>query len=241
MTEINTNSNPATGRRAAAVIAGSALTLSTLALGAPAAFADESQKSQEAQETQATDSNGEEQWVEIHTDVQAAHAGDTFNVSGTGFNPNSEIEVRIPGEHSVMARTDENGDVTSEVTIPKDFEDDVFVLTVKNVETGVVAYQEFQVLEDQEPDLVLDDEVAPGEELHMSGSNFTQGGYVTLGWGSDPKVTEDTRIRADNNGNLSTSITIPEDAEAGDYTFNAVDEDSGEDDIEKISVVDDDG
>src|SRR5699024_9468830 len=46
MAESN-NSNPTTGRRAASVITGSALALSTVAFGAPAAFADGDQKPEE--------------------------------------------------------------------------------------------------------------------------------------------------------------------------------------------------
>lgn len=250
MAEVNYNSNPTNGRRAAAVIAGSALTLSTVAFGAPAAFADNDHDPQLATEAQTTegDKNTEENQLEVTPDVKKAHAGETFTVTGSGFTPDSAVQLAMGNELVVDAQADENGEFTAEVTIPEQFEDGSYDLAVSDVETGEVTYADFKVLDDDnrddhedgddrevDPDVELEsDDVAPGEPLQVSGEDFTPGGVVNLSWNPEQNIA------ADEKGNISTEFFVPEDAEEGEYELVVTDETTGHQETEEFTVETDD-
>lgn len=254
MTEINdNNSKPNKSRRAAAVIAGSALTLSTAAFGVPAAFADGDHTPQLATEDQATEGakNTEENQLEVAPNVNKIHAGETVTVSGSGFTPNSNVQLAVGSEFVVDAQADENGDLAAEVTIPEEFEDGSYDLAVSDVETGEVTYADLKVLDDDDreegddwddeddrnegPEVEMEsDDIEPGETLQISGEDFTANGNVTLSWNSEQNTA------ADEHGNISTEIFVPEDAEEGSYEVVVTDQATGQQETEDFTVEVDD-
>lgn len=242
MTEIN-NAKPTKGRRAAAAIAGSALTLSSVAFGAPAAFAADNQ--QQTQETQTahheqSEVAGKLQITPSSTEVQA---GDSFMVQGTGFAPNDDVQLRVGNEILANEHADANGEIAVEVDIPDDFEPGTHSLAAINYGGGNAAYADFEVLEksdepEVDPDVdIASDELAPGDELEASGEGFTPEGEVRFSVHKDDKTFERV-VTADENGDVSNSMTIPEDTENGSYDLTVFDYESDEKASEQFTVED---
>ena len=65
-----------------------------------------------------------------------------------------------------------------------------------------------------------------GESIAITGSNFTQNNLASLTI-SGPDTSFTLSVPTDNNGNISTSISIPKDALQGTYSIIAVDTSSG--------------
>lgn len=243
----NNNSTPTTGRRAAAVITGSALALSTVAFGAPAAFAGGDHAPQEkAQPAEVDrDTQADEQQLEVTPDTNKAQAGETFTVSGSGFTPDEHVQLAMGNELIVDAQADENGDFSADVTIPEDFEIGFYDLVVSETATGNVSSTDFKVFDDEgqddddekddqeeaDPDVELaSDAVAPGEALQVSGEDFTPEGAVSV------RLHPSQNIASDENGDISTEIVIPEDLEEGSYELIVTDQETGEQETEEITV-----
>lgn len=246
MTEIN-NTNPTKGRRAAAVIAGSALTLSTVAFGVPAAFAENAQSPQQAVETQATDHEqpNEVGKLQITPSATEVRAGDSFIVHGTGFTPNEDVQLRTGNEILSNERADENGDIAAEVDIRDDFETGAHSLAAVDYGGDEAAYADFEVLEKLEetevdPEVELEsDELAPGDSLRSSGTGFTPEGGVSFKVHIEGRNFEGG-VNADENGDVSDSITVPEGTGDGSYELVVTDKETGEQESEEFTVASDD-
>ncbi|MGO1960913.1 MAG: hypothetical protein ACTH1B_07785, partial [Yaniella sp.] len=232
-----------------AVIAGSALTVSTVAFGAPAALADTDQQPQQAAETQATDRDNstQENQLDVTPDTNKARPGDTFTVSGSGFTPHGDVQLTMGNELVVQEQADEHGDFIAEVEIHEEFEAGSYDLAVSDGQTGNVTYTDFTVLNHKEheddddddrevdPDVELvSDEVAPGEPLRVSGEDFTRDGVVSLRWNPEQSIA------ADERGNISTEFFVPENAEEGSYELVVTDKATGEQETEEFTVEVDD-
>lgn len=246
MTEEQVTKN---GHRVTAMLAGSALTVSTIAIGAPAAFADDDDQQQGVVTAQDQQEAGTQADHTFKLEAKKAKAGDTVGISGDGFTPNGEVTIAMGNEMFVTQQADENGSLEGEFAIPDQFEDGSYDLAVGDSETGNVAYADFKVIDgddqgdrdddrgDRDDEVEIDlepDDVNPGESIQVSGEDFTPGGVVTLSWNPEQNIA------ADENGNIRTEIAIPADAEVGDQEVTAVDQDTGREDVEDFTVGDDD-
>lgn len=249
MTEFN-NINPAKGRRAAAVIAGSALTLSSVAFGAPAAFAENDQQLQKVAQTQATDhdQSNEAGQLEITPSSTDIRAGDSFTVKGTGFTPYDDVQLRIGNEILSNGYATEKGDIDTEITIREDFEPGGYSLAAIDYGSDETAYADVEVLEksddndetEADPDFDINsDDFAPGERIKASGEGFTPERSVRYSIDFEGR-TVDEFIHADEKGNASRNLVVPEDTGEGTYEITGTDEETGKQDREEFAVSTDD-
>lgn len=244
MMEIN-NVKPTKGRRAAAVVAGSALTLSSVAFGAPTAFAGDDQQQTAENQTSHHEQSEETGKLDITPSSTEVRAGDSFTVHGTGFVPNDDVELRLGNETLAEEQADENGDIAIEVELPDDFETGGYSLAALNHGGGDAAYADFKVLEKLEetevdPDVeIASDEFAPGDTLKSSGEGFTPEGVVSFAVHIEGRnfVGE---VSADENGDVGDKMTVPEGTGDGTYELVVTDEESGEQDTEEFTVENDD-
>ncbi|NUL48331.1 choice-of-anchor G family protein [Cellulosimicrobium funkei] len=164
--------------------------------------------------------------------------GDEVTVDGSGFPPNTEVEVQlldpegnpVPGTETTVT-TDENGDFTTTITVPEGTEPGDYDLVA---EAGDVT--ETAPLEVEAPDAGTTPElsvspgaVEPGEEVTVDGSGYppnTEVEVQLLDPEGNPVPGTETTVTTDENGDFTTTITIPEGTEPGTYEVEAV---TGED------------
>ncbi|GAA2042188.1 hypothetical protein GCM10009720_23520 [Yaniella flava] len=230
MTEAQVTKN---GRRVTAMLAGSALTVGTIAMGAPAAFADNDE--QQGDVATQDQQSGTEVNHTFELETKEAKPGETVGITGEGFTPNAEVMIDLGNEMMVTQHADEQGNLDGEFTIPDSVDDDTYKLAVE--ENGHIAYSQLEVLEDDRDDGEVEvdlesDTLLHGDSVQVSGENFTPRGEVTVNW------NREQNIAADEDGNILTEISIPEDAEVGEHDLTVADQETGQEDVEEYTVSD---
>lgn len=71
----------------------------------------------------------------------------------------------------------------------------------------------------EEPLLVADTSVDPGDPVLIAGEGFAADSMVVITIESTPRTLD--RVRADGEGGISLEVTIPEDMPAGQHTLKA--------------------
>lgn len=207
-------------RLAAALIAGPAVTVGLMGVGAPA-FADE--------EVEEPDSSTEET---ENTEDSTDDAGE-----GADSDEDSDAEGSDSDEDSDDEDSDDDGETPDSDDPANEGDNDTEGEDVGPQNEG----------EDELPVTTAPESAAPGETIQLSGENFEPGAEITINIGLDNTVATTT---ADEDGSFTAEVTIPEDALVGapvaieafgedsDYTTNVnivepegdEDGDSGDDD-----------
>lgn len=185
-------------------------------------------------ERQATLTTGTSEAIVIDPALDVADTveqGETLEVSGSGFTPGGDVELDFGAETPVTA--DEDGAISAEIEVSEDAETgerELTALDVASEESVSAAVEVTEAESDEEesgyevdPSLSAADEAEQGETIEVSGSGFTPEGKVTVSL--NPELDSFT---ADEDGEFSGEVTIPEDAETGDAELIALDEESEE-------------
>lgn len=167
--------------------------------------------------------------------AEEVEAGETIEVTGTGFTPGGEVSFDY-GETS--AEADEDGEVTVELEIAEDAdlgEVEVTATDEASEETASVTFEVVSADEDEDaeidPSISVADEVAQGESLEVTGSGFTAEGEVEV------SLNPDVTTSADSNGDFSVDLEVAEDAETGDAEVTATDVETGEQASATVTIV----
>lgn len=156
-----------------------------------------------------------------------------------GLEPGDEVDFNVGNAYNPMeglsgsATADENG--VAEYVVHDD-SDSVYIgrysTTVTLSDGTHVAQGGFEVTSEEPQASISANEVAPGEPIYLSGSNFSPDTDVTMNWDLDEPMT----TQADSEGNFSHEIVVPDDAESGTYEIEITDETSGKSTTVELSV-----
>lgn len=167
--------------------------------------------------------------------AEEVEAGETIEVTGTGFTPGGEVSFDY-GE--TTAEADEDGEVSVELEIAEDAdlgEVEVTATDEASEETASVTFEVVSADEDEasaiDPSISVADEVAQGESLEVTGSGFTAEGEVEV------SLNPDVTTSADSNGDFSVDLEVAEDAETGDAEVIATDVETGEQASATVTIV----
>ncbi|MGI5190421.1 choice-of-anchor G family protein [Promicromonospora sp. CA-289599] len=164
--------------------------------------------------------------------------GGTTTVTGEGYTPNSTATVQLtdadgnPVGDPIVVDTDENGGFTTPLVVPEDAEPGDYTVVGTDDTTDTPAEAPLVVTPPSEitPELSVDPaEVAPGDCTEVSGSGYTPSSTVTvqLTDADGNPVGEPVVVDTDENGDFTTELCVPEDAEPGDYTVVGTDDTTG--------------
>lgn len=180
----------------------------------------------------------------LMVDPSEVNPGDDVTINGSGFLPGEEVEVTIDGEGgTTVVQADENGSFSLDVTVPEDADLGTYTASALGLESERTASDTFDVVEPGavSPSVTVDpSEVNPGDTVTVTGEGFLPGEEVVVT--IDPSG-ESVTVTADEDGAFSVEVTIPEDAEPGDFTATAVGQESertASDDFTVVEKVDDD-
>lgn len=175
-------------------------------------------------ERQATLTTGTSEAIVIDPALDVADTveqGETLEVSGSGFTPGGDVELDFGAETPVTA--DEDGTISAQIEVSEDAETGERELAALDVasEESVSATVEVTEAEsdEEETELALSApaEADQGETIEVSGSGFTGEGEVEVSLNPEETFT------ADEDGEFSGELTIPEDAETGERELTALD------------------
>ncbi|GAA2042170.1 hypothetical protein GCM10009720_23490 [Yaniella flava] len=161
-----------------------------------------------------------------------------------GLREGDEVQFSVgnafsPMEHlSDTATADEDG--VAEYIVQPD-EEDVFIgnysTQVSYVDSGAeIASGNFEVTSEELQLNLSASQVPQGGSIMVTGENFTPEGDVTLTWGPDAESVE---FQAYENGEISHSLEIPEDAAPGTNDVTVTDETSGDSTTRELTVTGD--
>ncbi|MFB9071572.1 choice-of-anchor G family protein [Citricoccus parietis] len=176
--------------------------------------------------------------VDLSVSPGTVAPGDEVTVDGSGFPPNTEVEVQlldpegnpVPGTETTVT-TDENGDFETTITVPEGTEPgDYDVVAEAGDETETAPLEVEAPDAGTTPELSVDPgTAAPGDEVIVEGSGYppnTEVEVQLLDPEGNPAPGTETTVTTDENGDFTTTITVPEGTEPGAYEVEAV---TGED------------
>ncbi|WP_130451553.1 SdrD B-like domain-containing protein [Zhihengliuella halotolerans] len=176
----------------------------------------------------------------ITVDPTEVPAGDSTNVDGTGFTPDSDVELQLtdaegtPVGDVVPVTTDENGDFPStELPVPAGTEPGDYIVQATDVATDTMVSENITVTEPDvlELNIGLDPPTVPaGESTEATGTGYTPDSTATVQL-VDPAGTDvGDPIPADTDaeGTFTAVVPVPEGSEPGDYTVVGTDDTTGE-------------
>ena len=175
---------------------------------------------------------------EISVEPTEFPAGECTEVSGTGYTPNSTVTVQLtdaegnPVGDPVVADTDDEGAFTTELCTTEDTPPGDYTVVGTDDTTGTPAETPATILEPSAitPELVADPPaVESGEETTVTGTGYTPDSTATVQL-TDPEgnpVGDPIVVDTDENGEFSTPVVVPEDAEPGEYTIVGTDDTTG--------------
>ncbi|MFE7509342.1 choice-of-anchor G family protein [Promicromonospora sp. NPDC057488] len=159
--------------------------------------------------------------------------GGTVTVDGAGYTPDSTATIQLtdadgnPVGDPVTVDTDENGAFTAELPVPDDAEPGDYTVVVTDDTTGTPAEAPLAVAPVEvctDPALTVDPStVEAGGEVTVIGTGFPAGVDVSvrLTDAAGETVGEPVVAVPDDTCAFTVTITVPEDAEPGDYTVVA--------------------
>ena len=177
----------------------------------------------------------------ISLDSSEVEPGADITVTGEGFDAGEEVNFTLSGTDLGSTTADDHGNITAELTVPEDTEPGDYTVTAVGAESEAGGSASLTVIDPDdsdpvEPALSLDvDEVEVGGEVTAVGEGFEPGEDVEFSL--NPEL--DT-VPADDNGEVTAVLTIPEDADLGESTLTAYGVDSEREASAPITVVDSD-
>ncbi|RPF22835.1 hypothetical protein EDD34_3510 [Myceligenerans xiligouense] len=189
----------------------------------------------------------------ISVDPTEVAPGECTVVSGEGYTPNSTVTVQLTDADGnfvgdlITAPTDAAGAFTVDLCVPEDAEPGDFTVVGTDDTTGTPAETPLTVTpaDEIDPALSVDpSEVAPGESTDVTGEGYTPDSTVTVqlvdaDGNSVGDPIED--VPTDADGMFTTPLTVPEDAEPGDFTVVGTDDTTGTPAEAALAVTDGDG
>lgn len=175
----------------------------------------------------------------ISLDSSEVEPGDDITVSGEGFEPGEEVELTLSGVVLGTVTADDDGDVEAELTIPEDTEFGDYTVTAVGAQSGNGGSASLTVIDPDdsdpaEPSLSLDvDEVEAGGEVTAVGEGFEPGEDVEFSLNPELGTAP-----ADDDGEVTAVLTIPEDTDPGEYALTATGAESEREASATITVVD---
>ncbi|MFC7400996.1 choice-of-anchor G family protein [Citricoccus sp. GCM10030269] len=178
--------------------------------------------------------------AELSVSPGSVEPGDDVTVEGSGYPPNEDVEVQLldPEGNPVAgtattATTDENGDFTTTITVPEGTESGRYDVEAVSGEVRETAPLDVEAEDGATaPELsVTPGSVAPGDDVTVEGSGYPPNEDVEvqlLDPEGDPVAGTATTVTADDDGDFTTMITVPEGIEPGDYDVEAVSGDTRE-------------
>ncbi|MFD2024393.1 choice-of-anchor G family protein [Promicromonospora aerolata] len=164
----------------------------------------------------------------LTVDPGEAQASDEVTVTGTGYTPDSTVDLEIVSDLGVLYTagdipTDENGGFEYVVVLPDDSYPTDYVVTGTDAE-GLTADADLVVLP-LEPTLTVDpDEAFPGDEVTVTGAGYTPDSTVDLEIVSDLGVLFTAGdIPTDGDGGFEYVVPLPDDSAPTDYVVTGTD------------------
>ncbi|WP_020018258.1 choice-of-anchor G family protein [Promicromonospora sukumoe] len=164
----------------------------------------------------------------ITVDPAEARASEDVTVMGTGYTPDSTVDLEIVSDLGVLYTagdipTDEEGGFEHVVTLPADSYPTAYVVTGTDAE-DLTAETDLTVLP-LEPTLSVDpSEAFPGDEVTVTGTGYTPSSTVGLEIVSDLGVLYTAGdIPTDGEGGFEYVVTLPEDSAPTDYVATGTD------------------
>ena len=164
----------------------------------------------------------------LSVDPGEAQASDEVTVTGSGYTPDSTVDLEIVSDLGVLYTagdilTDADGGFEYVVTLPGDSYPTDYVVTGTDAE-GLTAQVDLVVLP-LEPTLTVDPaEAAPGDEVTVTGSGYTPDSTVDLKIVSDLGVLYTAGdIPTDADGGFEYVATLPDDSAPTDYVVTGTD------------------
>ncbi|MFT4236033.1 MAG: choice-of-anchor G family protein, partial [Microbacterium sp.] len=166
----------------------------------------------------------DEYQTELTADPSSVEPGGVVTLTGSGFEPGETVTVEFPDGTTQEVTATGTGELPAGITytVPDDAEDgDVLTFTATGATSDTPAEATSTVTVEQVWDTTLTTDptsVEPGDDVTLTGSGFEPGETVTIvpSDGGDP-IT----VTADDDGNITATYTVPDDAEPGDLTFTA--------------------
>ncbi|MFC7022186.1 choice-of-anchor G family protein [Promicromonospora thailandica] len=167
----------------------------------------------------------------------SVEAGGTVTVVGTGFPAGAAVTVQLtdadgnPVGEPVTVTPDEACGFTTEYTVPEGTEPGDYEVVAEPEDGGEGASTPIVVEgSDLTPEITVDPaEVDPGECTEVTGTGYTPDSTVTvqLTDADGNPVGEPVTAEADEAGAFTVELCVPDDAEPGDHTVVATDDETG--------------
>ena len=174
----------------------------------------------------------------LTADPDAVVPGGSTEVTGDGYTPDSTVTVELldpEGEvvATVPAETDETGSFVVDLVVPEDaVPGEDYVVRGTDDDTDEFAEVPFEVLDPAvacaDPAVTVDPSaVEPGDVVTVTGTGFVPGpGTVQVVSADGTELFDPAlEVTVDDGCGFETEVTIPEDAEPGDYDVIGEDED----------------
>ena len=175
---------------------------------------------------------------------QEGPPGSQIEVSATGFPPGTEVELALAREGAAPAvsatgRTDEDGELTTTLTIPEAAEPgQSWVLSVATADGATRADSTpFEVTAPAyEPTVSLAPTSGPpGTTIQVTAEGFPPLKAVTVALGSEEAEDQVVRtVKTEDDGSVAAEVDVPASAEPGEELFVVVTEASGP--VEAVSA-----
>ncbi|MFE7506938.1 choice-of-anchor G family protein [Promicromonospora sp. NPDC057488] len=164
----------------------------------------------------------------ITVEPAEAHASEDVTVTGTGYTPDSTVDLEIVSDLGVLYTagaipTDEEGGFEHVVTLPADSYPTDYIVTGTDAE-DLTANTDLVVLP-LEPTLTVEpSEAFPGDEVTVTGAGYTPDSTVNLEIARDLDFlyTADD-IPTDAEGGFEYVVTLPEDSAPTGYVATGTD------------------
>src|SRR5690625_825767 len=202
------------GRLAAAVLAGSSLAFGSFALSMPAALAAEAQEPPTEEVTEPAD-------LDTQDDAPA----------GDGDEGTDSVDESQEADEADESETEASSEPSSEPEASENTD------ASPTIEANSIELFDA----DGEPTISLDvSSGQPGETVTAIGQGFTPNASIVLSLVSDEGSLALGTDESDENGAISVEVTIPADAEYGEYVIDAVEEQDNASASFQFTVVEDD-
>src|SRR5699024_2122949 len=156
-----------------------------------------------------------------------------------GLEPGTEVNFNVGNAYNPME--DLSGSATAddlgiaEYTV-YDNDGSIYVggygTTVTLNDGTQVAQGNFEVTSEDPQVSLPSDPIAPGESTSLWGRNITPDADVTMNWELGETMTD----QADSQGQFTHEIVVPDEAEAGTYEIEVIDEETGNSAIVELTV-----